>query len=263
MGSRTTMFRRLSRCNRAAGDPLGHLPATARRVPSVARGQQARARAARWVFVATLLALMSFASAVRASEAQGSEGRASEGREGWTFDIRLGAGVASNTYDESDRPVADFEAFAVAGALRLGGFIGPHVLLGGELAVGWGGRAGELRVQDPEYFSDGYPRGSSYGYFAPLGVFIELYPWRNEGVFVSASGGVGVTQLPSFSPGDYEAFMSRYAFELGYELSRTGKLGPAVYLHFERWAGSETPLSTDYPAGLVSTQLLAGLRWTL
>lgn len=263
MGSRAALFGWLSRCNRGAGKALGRSRESTWRAQRVASGQQARARTARWVFGATLLALMSFTGAARAIEAPGSTAPANEGREGWTFDIRLGAGLASNTFDESDIPIADFEAFVVAGALRLGGFLGPHVLLGGELAVSWGGRVGELRVRDPNYFAEGYPRGSSYGYFAPLGVFVELYPWRNEGVFVSASGGIGVTQLPRFSPANFEAFMARYAFEVGYELSRSGKLGPAVYLHFERWAGSETALSTDYPAGILSTQLLAGLRWTL
>jgi hypothetical protein len=212
-----------------------------------------RALGARCVFVATLLPLLVLAA----------EARASDAREGWSFDIRLGAGVATATYDESDRPLAHFEAFVVGGALRLGGFIGPHVLIGPELAVTWGGGVGEPRIHLPNEISQGYPRGSTYGYFAPLGAFIELYPWAREGVFVSASGGVGLMELPDFGPGDYMAFMARYAFELGYELSESGKEGPAVYLHFERWRGAESILSTDYPDGLESSQLLAGLRWTL
>lgn len=252
MGFGTAVFRRLSRCNRRGGDRQGRSAAESTRVRGVAIGQQARARAARWAFLATLLALLSL----------GGTAHASEGREGWTFDIRLGAGVASNAYDENDVPVADFESLVVGGALRLGGFIGPHVLLGAELAVNWGAVVGDLRVRDPSYFSDGYPRGSTYGYFAPLGVFLELYPWQNEGWFVSAFGGVGVMQLPSFSFTANSAVMARYGFDLGYELSRTGKAGPALYLRFERWAGEELPF-TDYPDAIASTQLLAGLRWTL
>lgn len=204
-------------------------------------------------FSATLLAVIALAVDASASEA----------REGWTFDIRLGAGVASNTYDESDRAVADFDAFVLGGGLRLGGFVGSQVLLGFELDVLWGSGVGELSVRDPDFFSDGYPRGDSYGYFSPLGVFVEVYPVQGEGFFMNVSGGIGLVELPDIGPGDYEAFMARYAFELGYELSGSGKLGPAVYLHFERWAGGETGLSTDYPDGLASTQLLAGLRWTL
>lgn len=232
-------------------------------VPRCCTPATVRARAALGVLMALPLASLFVSSTVHASEAHASEAHASEERQGWSFDIRLGAGVATATYDMDEQPVADFEALVVAGALRLGGFIGPHVLLGGELAVTWGSGVGEPRILVPDEFSPGYPRGSSYGYFAPLGAFIEVYPWRDQGYFVSASAGVGVMQLPKFSPVDHEAFLARYAFELGYELSGGGKHGPAIYLHFERWAGGETYLSTDYPDGLVSSQLLAGLRWTL
>lgn len=250
MGSRTSLFGRLSRCNRGAGKPPGRSLGSVWRVPRVASGQQARARAARWAFGVTLLALMSFAGVARASG----------GREGWTFDIRLGAGLATNTQYERDSRIADFEAFVVGGALRLGGFVSPRVALGGELAVAWGSRVGEARLRDPRYASE-YSIADTHGYLAPLGAFIEVYPWTREGVFLSASGGVGLVRLPTTSLGDYMAFMSRFAFELGYELSRSGKHGPAVYLHFERWAGDESVFSTDVPDGIVSSQVLAGLRW--
>jgi hypothetical protein len=229
------------------------------RARRVAVRQQSRASGARWAFLATIVAVMGLGGAAGADEIHA-------GREGWTFDFRLGAGAATNTYDESDRPVADFGAFVLGGGLRLGGFIGPQLLLGFELDVLWGSGVGELSVRNPGFFSDnydGYPRGDSYGYFSPLGIFVEFYPVKAEGFFMNVSGGIGIVELPDIGPGDYEAFMSRYAFELGYELSRTRKEGPALYLHFERWTGSETGLSTDYPDGMVSSQLLAGLRWTL
>lgn len=248
-----------SRYKSVNGDQPGRGHTGAWRILAVARRQHSRAGAARRVFLATLVTLLSLGGTARADGA----GEGAEGREGWTVDIRLGMGAATSTYDMSELPVAEYESFVVGGALRLGGFLGPQVLLGFELAVTWGSRVGELRVLEPKEFAQGYPRGSSYGYFAPLGVFIELYPWADEGLFVSASGGVGLLQLPAFSPGDLDAFMARYAFEVGYELSQTGKLGPAVYLHFERWAGEESVLSTDYPDGIVSSQLLAGLRWSL
>lgn len=204
------------------------------------------------VLLATLLAFS--ALAVDAS--------ASETREGWTYDLSLGAGVATARYDERDDPVASFEAFVLGGSLRLGGFIGPHVLLGAELAVGWGAGVGTLRVHDRTWFNDDYPRGSSYGYFSPLGVFIALYPWTSAGWFLSASAGVGLMQLPQFAPSAEGGLMSRYAFELGYELSGSGKEGPALYLRLDRWSGEELPFAEN-PDGLVSSQLLAGLRWSL
>ena len=192
----------------------------------------------------------------------GADAQASEGREGWTYDFRLGAGVATLRYEESDYEVADFEAFVIGGALRLGGFIGPHVVLGAELAATWGTRVGALRARDRSWFYDDYPHSSSYGYFSPLGVFIELYPWTSRGWFVSASAGVGLMELPQFSPAADGGLMSRYAFELGYELSRSGKQGPALYLRLDRWSGEELPFA-EHPDGLVSTEVLAGLRWTM
>jgi hypothetical protein len=206
------------------------------------------------VFLATLLAFMSSGAAVHASE----------GREGWTYDVRLGAGVATVSYDEQNYHVADFEAFVIGGALRLGGFIGPHFVLGAELAATWGAGVGTLRTPTPDrtWFYDDYPRSSTYGYFAPLGVFMELYPWTSQGWFVSASAGVGLMQLPQFAPDADGGLMSRYAVELGYELSHGGKQGAAVYLRLDRWSGEELPFS-EHPDGLVSSQLLAGMRWTM
>lgn len=203
------------------------------------------------------LATLLFASGL------GSAARASEGRAGWTYDFRLGAGVATVRYEERDEVVADFEAFVLGGGLRIGGFIGPHVVLGAELAATWGTRVGTLRRRYQNWFYDDYPRSSSYGYFSPLGVFIELYPWTSQGWFVSASAGVGLMQLPQFSPAADGGLMSRYALELGYELSRSGKEGPALYLRLDRWSGDELPWSSEHPDGLVSSQLLAGVRWTM
>ncbi len=183
-------------------------------------------------------------------------------RSGFSLDLRLGAGVASVAYDDTGRPVADFEAFALGGALRFGSFLNPHVVIGAELAASWGVGFGELRVRDPSFFGpDGYPTDATYGSFSPLGAFIEVYPWQREGFFFGAAGGVGFMGLPRFGDGE-GGVMARYALELGYELGRTGKRGAAVYLRHDRWAGSEIPISVERPDGIESRELVVGLRWS-
>lgn len=183
-------------------------------------------------------------------------------RSGFSFDLRLGAGLARVGYDESARPIADFDAVALGGAMRFGSFLNPHVVLGAELAFSWGSGVGELRVRDPSFFgADGYPSGATYGSVSPLGVFVDMYPWESEGIFLGLAGGVGFMDLPSFGDGG-GGVMARYALEVGYELGGAGKQGPAVYLRHERWAGSELPVAEDRPDGLVSRELLVGLRWS-
>ena len=145
--------------------------------------------------------------------------------------------------------------------MRFGAFVNPYLLLGAELAFSWGSGVGDLRVRDPAFFSGGYPSGATYGNVAPFGAFVEMYPWQSEGLFFGAAAGVGFMGLPSF--GDAEGgVMARYALELGYELGRTGKRGLAVYVHYHRWGGSELPISEERPDGLVSRELLVGLRWS-
>lgn len=50
----------------------------------------------------------------------GSEAHASAGRRGLTGDLRMSVGLASVTYDQSNVPIADFEAAVFAGGLRFG-----------------------------------------------------------------------------------------------------------------------------------------------
>jgi hypothetical protein len=245
------------------------------------------APAARGVFVAALLTAMATSSETQASDPgpagglwvdvryhpgvsvastppstndSDNDGRGQ--RSGFSCDLRLGAGLAGVVYDEDDRAIADFEAFVLGGAMRFGGFLNPHVVIGAELVLSGGLGIGELRVRDPTFFSrDGYPTGATFGSFSPFGAFVEVYPWESEGLFFGAAGGVGFMGLPRF--GDASGgVMARYALELGYELGRTGKDGPAVYLRHERWGGSELPMSEDHPDGLVSRELLVGLRWS-
>jgi hypothetical protein len=210
---------------------------------------------ARRVLLATLL-IAAFSKEAHAGDDQRGA------RSGFSFDLRLGAGLATVAYDDSDYPVADFEAVALGAGMHIGGFIGPHVLIGAELALSWGAGVGTLRVHDPSFFStQGYPTSATYGSFSPLGAFVEVYPWESEGIFVGAAAGVGLMDLPNFGPRE-GGVMARYAFELGYELGRTGKKGAALYLRYDRWAGAELPISTDYPDGIVSREVLVGVRWT-
>jgi hypothetical protein len=253
-------------------------------------GHGGRAWAARWLVVAAFMTAAGTSGQARASEphlarerepaqpfwldvgrspgmsvARSAESDARAQRSGFSCDLRLGVGVASVTYDEDDRPVADFGAFAFGGAMRFGGFLNPHVVIGAELAFLGGTGVGAIHVRAPSFFvENGYPKGATYGSFSPFGVFLEIYPWEDEGFFFGAAAGVGMMQLPSFdtSDGSKGGAMARYALELGYELGRTGKQGPAVYVRHERWEGAELPMAEDHPDGLVSRELLVGLRWS-
>jgi hypothetical protein len=183
-------------------------------------------------------------------------------RDGFSFDLRLAAGGATAHFTESDRPVADFEALAVAGSARFGWFLSPHVLLGAELSSSWHSGLGTLGVQDPAYFyPDGVPSAASYTVVAPVGVFVEVYPWLHSGWFFSVAGGVGFIDLPSFSNGNSNVYTSGFSLDAGYELSGSGKNGPAVFARFSRWAGEEFIVS-EHPDGLVSSELLVGVRWS-
>jgi hypothetical protein len=203
----------------------------------------------------TLLAL--WPSAARAT----NDAPAEHGRDGFSFDVRLAAGGATAAFTESDRPVADFAAVALGGSARFGWFWGPHVLLGAELSSSWHSGVGTLRVQDAPYFYEGVPSEASYSVVAPLGVFVEVYPWAHSGWFFALSGAVGFIDLPSFSDGDSNVLTSGFSLDVGYELSGSAKRGPAVFARYSRWAGEEFIVS-EHPDGLVSRELLAGLRWS-
>jgi len=183
-------------------------------------------------------------------------------RSGFTFDMRLCVGAASAEFTESDYPVADFDAVTIGGALRFAWFLGPHVLLGAELAGGWHGGVGKLSIHDPSYFTGKrLPDEANYGVLTPLGVFVEVYPLPGEGVYASLGGAIGFIDLPRFSHGG-GGLLSGYSLELGYELSRAAKVGPAPFVRYSRWAGEESPMASEHPDGLVSRELLVGLRWS-
>jgi hypothetical protein len=186
---------------------------------------------------------------------------AEHARGGFSFDLRLAAGGATAAFTESDYPVADFEALAIGGSARFGWFLGPHVLMGAELGSSWHSSVGALRVKDTSYFDSGVPSGASYSIIVPLGVFVEAYPWVDAGWFLALSGAVGFIDLPSFSDGNSHVLTSGYSLDIGYELSGSAKRGPAVFARYSGWAGEEF-FSSEHPDGLVSRELLVGLRWS-
>jgi hypothetical protein len=203
-----------------------------------------------------------FLAAFLAVIALDTEACASGIRAGITGELRLSIGLATVAYDESDAPVAEFEAAACNYALRLGAFLGRHVVLGAEVAATWSRMTSTLRVRDARSFGAA-PSHVSYGYIAPLGAFIELYPGARSGVFFGAAGGVGMMKLPPLSLEAGSGTMARYVFELGYDPSRSsGEPGWGAYVQLEHWRGADGGLARQ-PDGLVSSQLLLGFRWTL
>ena len=155
------------------------------------------------------------------------------GRSGFSFDLRLGAGAAAAQFTEGERNVAEFSALTIGGALRFGWFLNPHVFMGAELASSWHTGVGRLTVQAPDYFiGDGPPSEATFVAVAPFGMFVEVYPWEREGFFVGVAAGVGGLSLPSFSDADDGPLMAGYSLELGYELSRTTKVGPAPFVRY-------------------------------
>jgi hypothetical protein len=241
------IFRR----HRAASRFIGN--SSARRAGSWCRSHSPWARLAQGC--CTLLVLCPGGAAAA------SDAPAQHARDGFSFDLRLAAGGATAAFTESDRPVADFDALALGGSARFGWFTGPHVLLGAEISSSWHSGVGSLRVHDPPYFYEGLPSEASYSVVAPLGVFVEVYPWVDAGWFVALSGGVGFIDLPSFSDGDSNVITSGFSLDVGSELSGSAKRGPAVFVRYSRWAGEEFIVS-EHPDGLVSRELLVGLRWS-
>ena len=183
------------------------------------------------------------------------------GRSGFSFDLRLGAGAAAAQFTQGERDVTAFSALTIGGAFRFGWFLNPHVFMGAEFASSWHTGVGRLTVQAPDYFlGDRLPSEATYVVVAPFGMFVEVYPWEREGFFVGVAAGVGGLSLPSFSDADDGPLMAGYSLELGYELSRTTKVGPALFARHSRWAGEE--FFEEDPEGLVSRELLVGMRWS-
>jgi hypothetical protein len=39
-------------------------------------------------------------------------------------------------------------------------------------------------------------------------------------------------------------------------------VGPAPFVRYSRWAGEESPIASEHPDGLLSREVLVGLRWS-
>jgi hypothetical protein len=177
---------------------------------------------------------------------------------GWTSKASDGA---------TDVPVVDQYASTFGLGLRAGFPIGSHVNLGATASVARYSQVGELEVRDAAAFSDEYwLRETSYTLWSPVGVFLEIYPIKDNGFFFGVTGSVGWMPANSHLPPnttDLGLIMAGYALEAGYELDRTEKHGPGVFLRFAGWGGTQNPISTDFPDGVDSRELTLGLRWTL
>ena len=177
---------------------------------------------------------------------------------GWTS--RASDGV-------TEVPVVDQYASTFGLGLRAGWPIGSHVQLGGTASFAGYSQVGELDVRDAEAFGgEGWLRETSYSLWSPVGVFLEVYPITGNGFFFSVTGSLGWMPANSNLPPnkiDEGLIMAGYALEAGYELDRTQKHGPGVFLRFAGWAGSQSPLYTDFPDGVDSRELTLGLRWAL
>jgi hypothetical protein len=177
---------------------------------------------------------------------------------GWT---------ATDSEGVNDIPVVDQYASTFGLGLRAGFPIGSYVNLGYTASFARYSQVGELEVRDAEAFGDEYwLRETSYTLWSPVGVFLELYPITGNGFFFSLTGSLGWmpanTNLPPNTI-DEGLIMAGYALEAGYEFDRTQKHGPGAFLRYAGWAGSQSPLYTDFPEGVDSRELTLGLRWTL
>lgn len=189
------------------------------------------------------------------------------------FELRaIGGGAAvgwagADSEGVNDVPVVDQYAATFGLGLRAGFPVSSHVNLGYTAAVARYSQVGELEVRDAETFGGEYwLRETSYTLWAPVGLFLEIYPIIGSGFFFGVTGSVGwmpaSTNLPP-NKIDEGLIMFGYALEAGYELDHTQKLGPGVFLRFAGWHGTQSPLSTDYPDKVDSRELTLGLRWTL
>jgi len=177
------------------------------------------------------------------------------------------AWTASASDGVSDVPVVDQYASTFGLGLRAGGPLSSHVQVGATASVTRYSQVGELEVRDAETFGDeSWLRETSYTLWAPLGLFLEIYPITGNGFFFGVTGSVGwmpANSNPPYGKIDEGLIMFGYSLEAGYELDRTQRHGPGVFLRFAGWHGTQSPLYTDFPDGVDSRELTLGLRWTL
>ena len=202
--------------------------------------------------------------AASASSAQALE-VAPASREAPTFSLELRAlgGGAAVGLAADDEPVVDFDATAFGLGARLGWFADPHLQIGATASIVRYSRAGEIEVRNAEIYADEFwLRETSYTLWSPIGAFIEMYPFR--GFSVGVSGSLGYVPAPTPPPGTITStlYMAGYALELGYDTSRLERHGAGVFLRYAAWTGGESPLHTDFPDSIASSELTLGARWT-
>jgi hypothetical protein len=200
------------------------------------------------------------------SAADGAEPRRVDA---YSFFVELRAigGGAEVEWSNSGSPVVDQHAAAFGLGLRGGWLLGSRVHLGATASVARYSLVGQLTVRDTEKFTDPFwLRETSYTVWAPLGVFFEFYPMKDEGLCFGLAGSWG--WLPANAdppPGTQDAglIMAGYAVEAGYELDRRRPQGPGIFLRYAGWAGRQSPFYTDFPDEVDSREITLGLRWTL
>lgn len=183
------------------------------------------------------------------------------GRRGASLDLRVSVGGAFSEYDVRDTTLAELEFVTLDAALHLGGFLTDHLLIGYELAGGYHLGVGEADVLEPTLFNYERPLPTRdwYSVFIPFGFFLELYPFRDRGVYAGASAGFGFIEMPTYVEED-DGLLVHYALEVGYELSVTGKLGPGGFVRYDRWLSSGI---VDPFSSIDSHSLSVGARWSL
>jgi len=182
-------------------------------------------------------------------------------------ELRLIGGGAAVGWKSNDTPVVDQQAATLGLGLRVGWPLGSHVHLGAAASVARYSRVGQLEVREEQTFNHPYwLRETSYTLWALPGPFLEIYPWKDEGLFFGLTASLGWMPANSNLPPntiDRGLIMAGYALEAGYEFVRTQVHGPGVFLRYAGWGGMQSPLYTDFPDRVNSRELTLGLRWTL
>lgn len=186
----------------------------------------------------------------------------------FSVELRLSGGGAalgltqtqdSDPYQEID--VGDVAAATLGVGLQWGWFAGDQVQLGFTHSLTRYQWFGGGSVQNGLLYSEGYwTEQSGYTLISPLGVYVEVFPPSDLGLFVGLSGSLGFAASEG-SGGTM--IMAGYALEVGQQLNASSKRGLGLFLRYAGWAGGENPLHTDYPAGLGSHELTLGARWVL
>jgi hypothetical protein len=170
-------------------------------------------------------------------------------------------GGVSTDYSVRDTTLAELNFVSLDAALHLGGFLHEHLLIGYELTGGYHLGVGEADVEEPTFFNYERPLPTHdwYSLLVPFGFFLEVYPFRDEGVYAGGSLGFGFITMPNYVEED-GGLLFHYAMELGYELSVTGKIGPGAFVRYDRWFGTGV---VDPFSSIDSHSLSVGARWSL